>query len=103
MTAKKNLKFLKSVLQIDIDTKEIINKFNSIKEASEKTGATHISSVCINRKQKTSGGYIWKYFENQEIVEENIQKIKYSSNEYNKLQDKLFNKWNEDYTNNKIK
>lgn len=98
MTAKKNLKFLKSVLQIDIDTKEIINKFNSIKEASEKTGSTHISSVC-NGKQKTSGGYIWKYFENQEILEENLQKNKYSSNEYNNLQDKLFNKWNEDYKN----
>lgn len=48
--------------------KKVINNttgeiFNSIKEASEKTGikATHISKVCKG-KGKTTGGYSWSYY-----------------------------------------
>jgi group I intron endonuclease len=36
----------------------LINKFTSIKEASEKTGIKHISE-CINGKRKDSAGFIW--------------------------------------------
>ena len=37
-----------------------INKYNSICEASSKTGinASHISE-CINSKRKSAGGFIW--------------------------------------------
>ena len=41
---------------------EYIQTFNSIREASQRTGAnqTHIS-LCAKGKHKTCGGYIWKY------------------------------------------
>ena len=53
----------KKIIQITIDGK-VINKFNSIKEASKKTNCndTHISE-CAKGKQKTCGGFIWKYAE----------------------------------------
>jgi len=82
MTEKRSTKFLRSVIQIN-ESNQIINKFNSIKEASEKTGISHISSVCRG-KQKTAGGYIWKYFEEQEIKEIS-HKTKYLSKDYEKL------------------
>lgn len=54
----------KRVLQIDANTKKIIDNFSSLKEAGEKTGiaASSISSCC-NNKLKTAGGYIWKFYE----------------------------------------
>jgi hypothetical protein len=39
--------------------KNLINSFNSIKEATFYTKINHISS-CINNKRKTAGGYIWR-------------------------------------------
>lgn len=39
----------------------LINKFNSLKEASEKTGIKHISE-CVNGKRKESGGYTWSFY-----------------------------------------
>jgi hypothetical protein len=39
---------------------EIINKFSSYTEATNKTGILHISEVC-NGLRKTAGGYIWKW------------------------------------------
>ncbi len=43
---------------------EFIKHFNSIKEANEKLGI-HIGNIsqCLTGKIKTSGGFIWKYFE----------------------------------------
>lgn len=35
-----------------------VDKFNSIQDASEKTGIRHISE-CVNKKRKESGGYFW--------------------------------------------
>jgi hypothetical protein len=100
MTEEKSTKFLRRVIQIN-ESNQIINKFNSIKEASEKTGISHISSVCRG-KQKTAGGYIWKYIEEKEIKEIS-HKTKYLSKDYEKLHTKLINKWNDDFINNKIK
>lgn len=45
--------------QLDLNTNEIINKFNSIKEAEEKTKIKHISLV-LSGKRKKAGGYKWK-------------------------------------------
>jgi intein/homing endonuclease len=57
-----------------------INTYNSIIEASMNTNTSsrHISNVCKG-KRKTSGGFIWKYYEmnnNQIIDEQNIEGIK---------------------------
>lgn len=49
-----------AVYQIDKDTDEIIKSFESIKQATEATGATHISGVCLGNR-KTVGGFKWKY------------------------------------------
>lgn len=47
------------VLQFSKEGK-FINEFDSIKEAIEKTGIKHISSVCRGER-KTAGGFFWKY------------------------------------------
>lgn len=50
-----------AVHQIDPSTKEILNTFRSIKEASEKLGINYSSlAYCVRGKYKTSGGYIWE-------------------------------------------
>ena len=51
----------KSVVQYDKNNNEL-NRFDSIKDASSKTGiySANICSCCKGRK-KTSGGFIWKY------------------------------------------
>ncbi len=54
----------KSVYMIDCNTGEIIKEFNSIREASERTGINHrnISTVCGGKtKRVKAGGYFWKY------------------------------------------
>lgn len=50
----------RKVLQLDKNTLKEINRFESIKEAKEKTKVNHISCVCRGVR-KTAGGYIWKY------------------------------------------
>ena len=59
-----NIKEIKTILQIDKNTDEIINEFNSIKEASLylKANPVNITKV-LNKKerQKTAYGYKWKY------------------------------------------
>ena len=52
----------KSIIQIDIETNEIINKFPSIREASRQTGFSSGNiSMCAKGNYKTSHGYIWRY------------------------------------------
>lgn len=59
-----NIKEIKTILQIDKNTDEIINEFNSIKEASLylKANPVNITKV-LNKKErrKTAYGYKWKY------------------------------------------
>jgi hypothetical protein len=50
----------KPILQLHPKTKEIVNTFLSITEASKITGIKSISNNLIG-KTKTAGGYIWKY------------------------------------------
>lgn len=52
----------KQVLQIDIETNNILNSYNSIREASKITNIDNssIGRVC-NGISKTAGGYTWKY------------------------------------------
>lgn len=51
-----------AVLQIDLQTNEIINEFISLAEASKMTNIAKatICNVC-NGKGKTAGGFKWKY------------------------------------------
>lgn len=48
------------VNQLDKETGEILETFESITEAYKKTKIGHISSVCRN-KRRTAGGYKWEY------------------------------------------
>lgn len=60
---KKNYKGIRPVLQYNLE-KELLNTFSSINEASRETkiSKTCIQSACCG-KQKTAGGFIWKYCE----------------------------------------
>ena len=53
---------MKSVFQIDRDTKVTIQEFPSLKEAGEETNISkHSISACCSGKLQTAGGYIWKF------------------------------------------
>lgn len=49
------------VVQIDKNGKKI-NEFESATKAEKETGVCHIG-MCCNGKRKTSGGYVWKWFD----------------------------------------
>ena len=55
---------MKPVLQIDLDTGEVIGRYESAREAEKKTGVSfkHISSCCNGKRNKT-GGFGWKFDE----------------------------------------
>jgi len=57
------------VIQFSIDGK-FIAKYDSILEASKisKANDRHISDVCKG-KRKTTGGYVWKYDDNKNIIQ----------------------------------
>lgn len=52
----------KSIEQVDKNTGEVVATFDSITEASQKTGINcgNIGSVCTGAR-KTAGGFIWRY------------------------------------------
>lgn len=52
------------VLQYSLDG-QIIKKYSSVTEASKETGASSITACC-KHQCKTSGGYIWKYANEEE-------------------------------------
>lgn len=58
----------KSVIKLDKDN-NVIEIYSTIKEASEKNKITpsNITNVC-NGKQKTAGGFKWKYNEKKELA-----------------------------------
>lgn len=62
------------VVQMDLEG-EVIAIYPSMTKAEEATGINkiYISNCCDPlRKQKTAGGYKWKYAERQEIEKENV-------------------------------
>ena len=61
MTEKSKGKTKKKVIQYDLE-KNILNEYESINEAQFKTNTKyqHISACCRG-KQKTAGGFIWRY------------------------------------------
>ena len=58
----------RKIIQYNLDG-EIIKEYDSIVEAMKETGITSIKEVLYNR-QKTAGGFIWKYLEEKESEEE---------------------------------
>ena len=55
------------VIQLDLDDKEI-KLWNSIQQAQDYLKINNISAVC-RKKQKTAGGYKWKYYEEKNNFE----------------------------------
>ena len=66
---KNGMKVCVSVLQID-KTGNIINRFNSIKEAERNLGISnsHISECCKG-KRKTANGFVWRYERGNDLSE----------------------------------
>lgn len=88
------------VLQIDMKTEQIIQKFDSIKEAEKITGAKNISKVCRGVKNcKSAGGFKWKYAD-KKIELSSEEKIENLATDREKnfidIHNKLLKKWNED-------
>lgn len=48
-------------------TGELVNTFESITQASKATGIIHssINMACVHETQKTAGGYVWRYAEDE--------------------------------------
>ena len=51
----------KSIKQIDIGTKTLLNIFGSIREASRKTGVHKSSIIKSAKTNKSTKGYLWQY------------------------------------------
>lgn len=65
----------KMVLQIDVDTLEIVGRYESLRDAARKSGFSHcaIGSACRDDVGR-SNGYIWRYeegFDMRELSNEN--------------------------------
>ncbi len=74
---KMNHPFRKEVIQFDLTTGEILNRFDSIHEASEKTGLFrgHISKCC-HGKYCSVGGFYFRFSDNIFPIRENRFKPK---------------------------
>ena len=71
---EKHKRNCKKIKQLD-KSYNIINIFDSVNEASQKTNIirTEISN-CLNKRQKTAGGYHWQYYELDKIEEKEEEK-----------------------------
>jgi hypothetical protein len=70
----KNINPVYAVIAFD-DVGNFVQEFESIKDATKFIGhstSTHITS-CLNQKQKTSGGYIWRY-KDQAITDRKVDR-----------------------------
>lgn len=75
-------KTCKKVLKLDVNTNEVIKKYNSIIEAMVDLGfdykkglSSHISDVC-NGKRALAYGYRWKWEEGLQVTQKEIRKAK---------------------------
>lgn len=69
----KNLQWNKTpVIQMDFN-ENIINMFDTITDATTKTGINNISAVCRGI-QKTAGGFVWKYKMEDELKKKHGEK-----------------------------
>lgn len=80
--------FKKAIIQFSLDG-TIINRFNSIKDASKQTGinSSSISSCCNHREGfKTAGGYIWLWADEEADIDLYIDKLKQSRRSVSQMQ-----------------
>ena len=65
----------RAVCQYTKDGK-LVNRFSSITQAAKATGIIHssINMACVHEVQKTAGGYVWRY------AEEEFGELKYKRN-----------------------
>ncbi len=73
----------KKVIQIDTNG-QIINKFNSLKEASKSIGVSPSAiSKAVLKINNTAGGYIWEYEDNYiNIIDTSLGKQIYGNHKY---------------------
>ena len=83
----------KAVLQISVDTNEVIEEFESLSDAKKKFGDCGNIAMCCKNKRRTAYGYKWKYkdyeyknkkcmigeCENDEYLRQEVEKLKYLS------------------------
>lgn len=76
-------KSCKKVLKLNLDTNEVIKKYNSITEAMvdlgfdyKKSLSSHIGDVC-NGKHASAYGYRWKWEEGPQVTQKEIRKAKH--------------------------
>lgn len=63
------------ILQFSIDG-EFIRKWDSAANVQRELGINNISNVCKgNRRYKTAGGYIWKYYDLELYLESKLFKV----------------------------
>jgi len=62
----------KRVLQIDKNSGKVLNEYNSVGEAARALGKTESSGIagCCKGRGKTAYGFIWKYTEDNDHMEE---------------------------------
>lgn len=66
----------KPVAQLTLND-DLLNKYISLREASEKTGCNYKSmSACASGKTKSSGGYKWKYIDKIDLFVSNANSVK---------------------------
>lgn len=72
--------YVRPVVQFDVKGQKIA-EYKSIKEASKNTGIRHsdISTACVGRQQ-TTGGFVWRYKEDERNVNSNSFKLQYKTN-----------------------
>ena len=74
----------KPVVQLDRNSNEIINVFNSAMEADRQGFDKGNISRCCNGKRKTHGGYKWMYLSDYiKSIDSRIKKVELFDREYN--------------------
>lgn len=76
--------FSKKVVQVDKITGDIIKRFDSIADAEKETGASGVSSSCIE-KSNIAGGFIWVFESKIHTINSRIEKYKKSINSHRKV------------------
>lgn len=61
MKEKARARWSRTIEQVDIQTQIVVNTFNTIVEAVERTGVSHsMISKCLNGRAAKAGGFIWR-------------------------------------------
>lgn len=69
-----NVHYTRKVQQVSIDSDDVLNEFESIKDAEKATGVSnkHISACCRGSRKQT-GGFKWQYTDYNPSITEDIE------------------------------